>query len=70
MERPVLRPRLPRPSGVVVLLAVLALWDLRIEIQLLLQQFTLTSLREAIWAHPLAVVVLVLLPRLQQRASP
>ena len=51
------------------MLAVLALWDLRIEIQLLLQHFTWTSLREAIWAHPLAVVVLMLLPGLQERSG-
>ena len=50
----------------VVLLALLALWDLRVELQLLVQHFTLTALREAVLAHPLAVVVLILLPSLQR----
>ncbi len=69
MDRRDLRLWLPKPSGLVVVLALLALWDLRIEIQLLLQHFTFTALREAIWAHPLAVAVLVLLPRLQERCG-
>ena len=57
------------PSGTVVLLALLALWDLRVELQLLAQHFTLTELRAAVLAHPLAVAVLVLLPSLQQRLA-
>ena len=69
MNRSRLSPRLHWPSGLVVVLALLALWDLRIEIQLLFEHFTITALREAIWAHPLAVAVLVLLPQLQQRSS-
>lgn len=55
------------PSALVVGLGLLALWDLRIELQLLLQHFTLAALRNAIAAHPLAVAVLLLLPRLQRR---
>ena len=63
-EAPRQRARL---SGMVVLLALLALWDLRVEIQLLLQQFTFTALGQAVWSHPLAVTVLALLPSLQRR---
>jgi len=55
-----------RPTNSVLLLAVLSLWDLRIELQLLAQQFTLTALREAVLAHPLAITVLLLLPMLQR----
>lgn len=54
-------------SGFVVLLALLALWDLRVELQLLVQHFTFTELRAAVLAHPLAIAVLLLLPSLQQR---
>ncbi len=49
------------------MLALLALWDLRIELHLLIQHFTFTALVQAIWSHPLAVVVLVLLPGLQRQ---
>lgn len=49
-----------------LLLAVLSLWDLRIELQLLLQHFTFAALRAAVLAHPLAVVVLFFLPTLQR----
>lgn len=45
-----------------LLLGLLALWDLRIDLQLLLQHFTWTSLMSMVSAHPLAVAVLVLLP--------
>ena len=55
------------PSGTVVVLALLALWDLRVELQLLVQHFTFTELRIAVLAHPLAIAVLLLLPSLQQR---
>ena len=50
-----------------VALGLLALWDLRIELQLLFQHFTVAALRNAIAAHPLAVAVLLLLPGLQRR---
>jgi len=45
----------------VVVLAALSLWDLRIELQLLAQEFTFSALRAAVLAHPLAVAVLLLL---------
>jgi len=57
-------PRRRWPPLVVVVLAGLSLWDLRIELQLLAQQFTLAGLRAAVLAHPLAVAVLLLLPSL------
>lgn len=50
-----------------LLLAVLALWDLRVELQLLIQHFTLTALLNGVLAHPLAVAVLILLPVMNRR---
>lgn len=55
------RPGLLSPSTA-LLLGALALWDLRTELQLLRDHFTVTSLGAAIWNHPLAVVVLLLVP--------
>ena len=51
-----------------LLLGLLALWDLRTDLHLLLQHFTWTSLIAGITAHPLAVAVLVLLPVLGRRS--
>ncbi len=48
-------------------LAVLALYDLRVDIQLLLDHFTWSALIAAIAAHPLAVAVLLLVPVLLRR---
>ena len=42
-----------------ILLILLALGDLRTEVQLLSDQFTVTGLGYAIWHHQLAVVVLL-----------
>lgn len=64
---PPVRNRRFQPNLLVVLLALLALWDLRVDLQLLIEHFTLTSLRAAVLAHPLAIVVLLLLPSLQRR---
>ena len=50
-----------------LLLALLALLDLRTEFQLLLDHFTWTSLSVIPLQHPLAVMVLVLLPSLLRR---
>ncbi len=50
-----------------MLLALLALFDLRIELQLLADHFTLAGLAAAIRSHPLAVAVLLLLPSLLER---
>lgn len=53
-----------RLPWVVWLLALLALLDLRVELQLLLEHFTWSSLLQIPVHHPLAVAVLVLLPSL------
>ncbi|MEX0588409.1 MAG: hypothetical protein WD136_04055 [Cyanobium sp.] len=47
-----------------MLLGLLALLDLRIELRLLWDHFTLASLAFALRSHPLAVAVLLLLPSL------
>ncbi|MEB3296219.1 MAG: hypothetical protein VKL23_01645 [Cyanobacteriota bacterium] len=49
-------------------LAGLALYDLRVDIRLLFDHFTWTSLLAAATTHPLAVAVLVLTPALIRRA--
>ncbi|MEB3261687.1 MAG: hypothetical protein VKK94_01865 [Cyanobacteriota bacterium] len=49
-------------------LAGLAFYDLRIDIRLLIDHFTWTSLFSAITAHPLAVAVLVVTPALIRRS--
>lgn len=59
MKRPI--PALP------LLLAVLALLDLRFELRLLADHFTFTTLWNALLHHALAVVVLLLLPDLWRR---
>ncbi len=69
---------LPRSRGqrvppVPLLLLVLALLDLRTEIRLLVDHFTLSSLVAAITNHLLATTTLLLLPslwRLYQRQTP
>ena len=48
-------------------LALLALLDLRVELQLLGDHITLTSISEAVGNHLLAVVVLFLMPSLLRR---
>lgn len=50
-----------------LLLALLALLDLRVEFRLLVDHFTFTSLWFALASHPLAVAVLVLTPSLLRR---
>ncbi len=52
-----------------MLLGVLAVWDLRVELQLLRDHPTWTSLAAGLWNHPLAVVVLLLLPSMVRRAD-
>lgn len=49
-------------------LAILAIYSLRVDLQLLLEHFTWTSLLSAIAANPLAVAVLVLTPALMRRS--
>lgn len=50
-----------------MLLTLLALFDLRVELQLLADHFTVTGLGAALRSHPLAVAVLLLLPSLLRR---
>jgi hypothetical protein len=50
-----------------LLLLLLALSDLRTELQLLFDHFTFTTLFTAISSHPLAMVVLVAQPSLWRR---
>lgn len=57
-----------RPSfWVGLLLAALALYDLRVDLQLLREHFTWTSLLEGFTAHPLAIAVLLLTPSMMRR---
>ncbi|MBD1193731.1 hypothetical protein [Vulcanococcus sp. Clear-D1] len=51
-----------------LLLALLALMDLRTELQLLLDHFTITSLVEIPRHHPLAMAVLLCTPWLWNRS--
>ena len=64
----------PRPSRfplLPLLLLVLAVADLRTELQLLFDHITFTTLLTAISSHPLAVVVLLAQPSLwRQYRSP
>ncbi|MDP7994635.1 MAG: hypothetical protein RAK21_06695 [Synechococcus sp. SP2 MAG] len=55
-------PSAPSQRWIPLLLGVLALLDLRVELQLLFDHITLTSLIFAIRHHLLAVVVILLLP--------
>ena len=43
------------------LLLSISLWDIRIEIRLLIENFTLIGLLYAIYNHPLAFVVLIMI---------
>ena len=63
-------PRSSRSSGLPVLpllLLLLAVGDLRTELLLLLDHFTVTSLFSAAGHHPLAVLVLIAQPSLWRR---
>ena len=62
------RPKPRRPFPLIpVVLAVLALLDLRVELELLADHFTVTALLEGIRSHPLAVAVLGFQPSLLTR---
>jgi hypothetical protein len=52
-----------------IVLGILALFDLRIELMLLFDHFTWTTLTEAVRSHLLAVVVLLALPTLARSSS-
>ena len=55
------------PTWLAWMLLILAIYDLRIELQLIADHFTLASLNAAISTHPLAVVVLLIIPLLLVR---
>ena len=56
--------------GVPLLLGLLALLDLRVELQLLTDHFTLAAVGAAVRSHLLAVAVLLLLPSLMSYYRP
>ena len=60
-------PHRPGRPLVPVLLGLLALLDLRQELQLLADHITLTAVMVAVRTHPLAIAVLLLLPSLWRR---
>jgi len=60
-------PSRRRTPLVPLLLALLALLDLRVELQLLFDHLTLISLTEAVRTHLLAVMVLLFTPSLLRR---
>ncbi len=47
-----------------LVLVLFALWDLRIEIRLLIENFTFTAFTFALYKHPLAIIVLILSPKM------
>ncbi len=53
-------------NWIALLLLVISLWDIRYEIRLLLENFTFTGLLFAIYNHPLAIIVLILIPRISK----
>ena len=52
-----------------VFLGLMSIWDLRVEIRLLVENFTFIGLFYAIGKHPLAISVLLLLPLMLQKRS-
>lgn len=50
-----------------LILLLLALLDLRVDLQLLSDHFTFTTLASALGSHPLAVAVLLFSPSLWRR---
>ena len=51
-----------RITWIPVFLGLMSIWDLRVEIRLLVENFTFIGLFYAIGKHPLAISVLLLLP--------
>ena len=51
-----------RISWIPVFLFLMSIWDLRVEIRLMVENFTFIGLFYAIGKHPLAISVLLLLP--------
>ena len=49
-------------SWIPVFLGLMSIWDLRVEIRLMVENFTFIGLFYAIGKHPLAISVLLILP--------
>ena len=47
-----------------LVLMLISLWDFRFEIRLMIDHFTFTGLFFAIYNHPLATAVLILMPKI------
>ncbi|MFM7086734.1 MAG: hypothetical protein ACKOXO_07080 [Cyanobium sp.] len=67
MTAPARSARSSRIPVLPLVLLLLALGDLRTELLLLLDHFTVTSLFSAVGHHPLAVLVLIAQPSLWRR---
>ena len=52
-----------------VFLGLMSIWDLRVEIRLLIENFTFIGLFYAIGKHPLAISILLLLPLMVEKRS-
>ena len=50
-------------------LTFMSLWDIRYEIRLLVENFTFTGLFFAIYNHPLAIAVIILMPKIKASSS-
>ncbi len=53
-----------KSNWISLLLVFIALWDIRFEIRLLIENFTFIGLFFAIYNHPLAILVLIFIPKI------
>ena len=60
-------PKLIKKYGISLLLIILSLWDLRIEIRLLVENFTFTAFIYTLYEHPLAIVTLTIAHKIHLR---
>ncbi|AAP99813.1 hypothetical protein EV11_1665 [Prochlorococcus sp. SS52] len=56
-----------RSFGVPIGLVLLSLWDLRVDLRLLFENFTFIALAFAVYKHPLAIFTLLIVPRFLSR---
>ena len=54
-------------SWIPVFLFLMSIWDLRVEIRLMVENFTFIGLFYAIGKHPLAISILLLLPLMVEK---
>ena len=52
-----------------VFLFLMSIWDLRVEIRLMVENFTFIGIFYAIGKHPLAISILLLLPLMLEKRS-